>query len=193
VTNPFPTSRRLELDVLRWIEQLRHLGPLLVETNDGLVSWLDDLDGYPSKTTADRYRKSNDPLNDMTAVERCADARWRISSYRAQLIDDHTAVGQLIGSYLHTITRARSVLQDAARLLAAEQGQPLCDGRHLEGADTSWTEWSRNPNNGWRREFCERIAVAHGLCNTCLLRHQRWRRRHGLAPLTATDPKDTQP
>ena len=193
MTDPFPTSRRLELDVLRWIEQLRHLGPLLAETNDGLVSWLDDLDGYPSKTTADQYRKSNDPLNDMTAVERCADARWRIDSYRAQLIDDHTAVGQLIGSYLHTITQARSVLADADRLLAAEQGQPLCDGRHLEGADLAWTDWSRDPNNGWRRDFCDRNAGAHGLCDTCLLRHQRWRRRHGLPPLTAPDPKDTQP
>jgi hypothetical protein len=193
VTDPFPTSRRLELDVLRWIEQLRHLGPLLAETNDGLVSWLDDLDGYPSRTLTDGLPTGVDPLNDMTAVERCADARLRVGSYRAQLIDDHTAVGQLIGSYLHTITQARGVLADADRLLAAEQGQPLCDGRHLEGADTPWTEWSRNPNNGWRREFCERIAVAHGLCDTCLLRHQRWRRRHGLPPLTATDPKDTQP
>lgn len=186
--DPFPTTRRLAIDLDAWTATLARIGHDLAPAVDGLRGWLDDLDGYPTRTAADRCERSADPINDLTSVERTAHARRLVSSHLAQLIDDHTAVGQLIDSYRHDVIRTRDLLVSATRLVADTTGRRLCDGSGFEGADLPWTKWSRDPENGWFNPLCVDHADDSGLCDTCRPREARWRRRHGLRPRTNNAP-----
>lgn len=188
-TDPFPTTRRLTIDIDVWTATLARIGHDLADAVDGLRSWLDDLDGYPTRTLTDGLpRSTTDVLETLTSVERSAEARWLVSSHLAQLVDDHTAVGQLIDSYRHDLVRTRDLLVSATRLIADTTGRRLCDGSGFEGADLPWTKWSRNPDNGWFNPLCVDPADDSGLCDTCRPREARWRRRHGLQPRANNAP-----
>lgn len=187
-TDPFPTTRRLAHDIDVWTATLTRIGERYTASIDGLRDWLDDLDGHPTRTVTDGLPTGTDPLNDLTSVERAAHARWLVSSHLAQLVDDHTAVGQLLASLVHDVNLTQTILASAGRLAADLTGRRICDGSGFEGADLPWTKWSRHPDNGWHDPLCVDHADDSGLCDTCRLREARWRRRHGLQPRANNAP-----
>lgn len=64
----------------------------------------------------------------------------------------------------------------------------LCDGRAkgFAGHMLAWTPHSRDTDNGWYDPSCRDAAGATGLCDTCLIRMNRWRERNNM-PRIASD------
>ncbi len=149
-------------------------------------------DGWPTKGgdqvrvsgAGARVRVEQDehgPAEDVpvTGVERAAMARFRAGTLKEELRD------RLDGVVVS--------LTELDRWLRLHLGNDLprhipslCDGKAkgYEGVALAWVPHSREPDNGWHDPTCRDAAGPTGLCDACLVRMERWRRRQGLAPVS---------
>jgi hypothetical protein len=119
------------------------------------------IDGWSDSTMSDGMPRGESPL---TAVERHAEARLRLSGTRAQLIDDRDAILSLIASALH-VCRDAAGMRSPANVARCKDAQTGRDGL-IE----------------WGDPTCEEIPSKAGLCSACYQRERRYRLANGKAP-----------
>jgi hypothetical protein len=118
------------------------------------------IDGWPASTFSDGMPRGESTL---TAVERAAEARVRLSGVRSTLLDDRDAILSLIASALH-------VCRDAAGMRA-----PVVVARCND------SQVGRDGAIEWGDTTCVEIPVKAGLCAQHYQREYRWRKSHGLS------------
>jgi hypothetical protein len=119
------------------------------------------VDGWSGSTMSDGMPRGESPL---TAVERHAEARLRLSGTRTQLLDDRDAILSLIASALH-VCRDAAGMRSPVSVARCKDAQTGRDGL-IEWGDTT----------------CEEIPSKAGLCSACYQRERRWRLANALAP-----------
>lgn len=119
------------------------------------------VDGWPASTMSDGMPRGESPL---TAVERHAEARMRLSGTRAQLVCDRDAILSLITSALH-------VCRDAVGMRA-----PMITARCRDN------QTGRDGVIEWGDPTCEELPAKAGCCSACYQRERRWRLANALAP-----------
>lgn len=121
---------------------------------------LDVVDGYPAKTMGDGTSPGH---NDLTSVERAADARWQMSGALDDLRELTTSVIELVNT-LNTLTnRALGTRAPAAEVARCRDHQ-----RGREGV------------LDWGDATCEELPAKGKLCSACYHRERRWRIANGL-------------
>ena len=119
------------------------------------------VDGWPATTMSDGMPRGSAAL---TAVERGAEARVRLSGTRSTLIDDRDAIIALIASALH-VCREAAGMRAPAVVARCKDNQVGRDGV-IE----------------WGDPTCEEIPAKAGCCAACYQRERRWRLARALAP-----------
>lgn len=156
-----PRRTRLDAMLDAGAEQLRQFAELVPVALAHIDRELRALDGYSASTTG-----RSDPMpggtSELTSVERIADARWRLSATRDQILDDRNAIVTLVHS-------AMQVCRDAIGTRAPVV-VPRCSDAH-SGRDGSAV---------WAIGACEDAPVKVGLCSACYQRERRWRIANGL-------------
>lgn len=119
------------------------------------------LDGWPGSTMSDGMPRGASPL---TAVERHAEARLRLSATRSTLIDDRDAILALIASALH-------VCRDAAGMRAPVEVK-RCGEEQKQRQDAAvWGDLS-----------CAEIPAKAALCSAHYQAERRYRLKAGMMP-----------
>ena len=119
------------------------------------------VDGWPGSTMSDGMPRGTSAL---TAVERHAEARLRLSGTRQTLLDDRDAILSLIASALH-------VCRDAAGMRGPTD-TPRCKDAQV----------GRDGATDWGDTTCEELPAKAGCCSACYQRERRWRLANALAP-----------
>jgi len=122
---------------------------------------LNIIDGWPASTMSDGMPRGESTL---TAVERAAEARVRLSGVRSTMLDDRDAILSLIASALH-------VCRDAAGMRA-----PVAVARCND------SQVGREGLIEWGNTTCVEIPTKAGLCSACYQRERRWCLANALAP-----------
>ena len=157
-------ARRNRVDTMldAGAEQMRIYAELLPVAVAHLDRELRALDGYSASTTG-RSDPTPGGASELTSVERVADARWALSSARAQILDDRNAILTIVHS-------AMQVCRDAIGTRAPVV-VPRCSDVHL----------GRDGSAVWAIPACDDAPAKAGLCSACYQRERRWRIGAGLA------------
>ena len=118
------------------------------------------IDGWPASTFSDGMPRGESTL---TAVERAAEARVRLSGVRSTLLDDRDAILSLIASALHVCRDAAGM---RAPVVVARCGEAQYDGdgiARMAGVDE------------WGQKGCMEVPAKADLCSSCYQRARRWR------------------
>lgn len=158
-----PRPRRTRLDAMldAGAEQMRSFAELVPVALAHIDRELRVLDGYAASTTG-RSDPTPGGTSELTSVERVADARWRLSATRSQILDDRDAILSLIHS-------AMQVCRDAIGTRVPVV-VPRCSDVHL----------GRDGSAVWAIPACEDAPAKAGLCSACYQRERRWRIGQGL-------------
>jgi hypothetical protein len=142
------------------------LAPRVTTALEHLGRQLAHLDGHPSSTMGDGMPRGGAEL---TAVERVAEQRWRLTSMREQIRDDLDAVCQLVDALGHSVDTA------LRGHVAPPPAQAVCSENQMR----------REGANEWGDATCEASPVKAGLCSACYQRERRWRQGAGLTERVA--------
>jgi hypothetical protein len=126
---------------------------------------IDVVDGYPSSTLGDGMSRST---SELTAVERAADIRWRMSGDLDDLRHMAATIIELVNT-MNTMTGkalgTRAPAADVARCRDAQAG--------------------RDGVIDWGDATCEELPAKGALCVACYHRERRWRIGSGLTERVA--------
>lgn len=154
------TRTRIDVQIDAAIGMLTNYAALFPEALHHIDRELRAVDGYGIGRAFDGLPHGEAEL---TAVERGAEARLRLSAVRSQLIDDRDAILSLISAAMHVCRDAIGVRAPIATARCRD-AQPGRDGV-IE----------------WGRATCEELPVKSNLCHACYMRERRWREVHNLA------------
>lgn len=158
------TTANVRADHAAW-KLGQQLAPRITDALHHIGQQLSHLDGYSAGGSYDDSPRST---NELTPVERIANARFTLTMQREQIRDDLDAVCQLIDALGHTLDQA--LRTHAPTIPADEQPRRSC----------SEAQMGRDGVIEWGNALCTRWPDKVGLCNACYQRERRWRAEHSL-------------